>query len=245
MKPQSHIDGFLVEHGQALFALGPSRSVKSPPRSQLTGLRLKSGLSPAKILSTSARAKLVRQNLRGITRRVPEVVIKISGGGKGMVQIKNHFDYISRNGQIGLETHDGEGVRGRAGLWDLREAWQHGDVQYLPEVSHRREAFNIVLSMPEGTDPEGLKLAVRDFAAKTFKDHQYVMALHTFDTDPDKDPARHPHVHLTVRAEAIDGRRLNPRKADLQRWREGFRDALKDHGIEANATPRLARFNRY
>jgi len=35
--------------------------------------------------------------------------------------------------------------------------------------------------------------------------------------------------------------RLNPRKADLQAWRESFAEKLREHGIEANATPRAVR----
>ena len=38
-----------------------------------------------------------------------------------------------------------------------------------------------------------------------------------------------------------DGERLNPRKADLQAWREGFARALRDRAIEAEATPRRTR----
>ncbi|MDI3467782.1 MAG: IncQ plasmid conjugative transfer DNA nicking endonuclease TraR [Nitrospira sp.] len=40
----------------------------------------------------------------------------------------------------------------------------------------------------------------------------------------------HPHVHLTVKAVNFEGTRLNPRKPDLHRWREGFAEALRDHG---------------
>src|SRR5206468_12841234 len=45
-----------------------------------------------------------------------------------------------------------------------------------------------------------------------------------------------PHVHLSVRAESKSGRRLNPRKADLNRWREVFAERLRDWGIDAEAT---------
>jgi hypothetical protein len=47
----------------------------------------------------------------------------------------------------------------------------------------------------------------------------------------------HPHVHLVVSAYNIEGTRLNIRKADLRRWREQFARHLRQHGIEANATP--------
>ena len=49
----------------------------------------------------------------------------------------------------------------------------------------------------------------------------------------------HPHVHLVVKAEhEYDGKRLNPRKADLQRWREKFAQNLTELGVAAAATRR-------
>jgi hypothetical protein len=63
----------------------------------------------------------------------------------------------------------------------------------------------------------------------------------TFETDPDPHPSPHPHVHLTVKAAGLDGIRLNLRKPDLQRWREGFAEALREHGIEATTTSRIHR----
>jgi type IV secretory pathway VirD2 relaxase len=44
-----------------------------------------------------------------------------------------------------------------------------------------------------------------------------------------------------VRRLGRDGERLNPRKADLQAWREGFARALRDRSVEAEATPRRTR----
>ncbi|MFP1133064.1 relaxase/mobilization nuclease domain-containing protein [Asticcacaulis sp. W401b] len=167
-------------------------------------------------------------------------MVKISGGGNGMRQIKAHLDYISRNGEIELEDQDGLVTQSRRDVSDLRDSWQNGGYP-VPEDGHFREAFNIVLSMPEGTNEQSLKRAARDFASELFPDHQYAMALHTFDTDPDPKPAKHPHVHLVVKARSHDGVRLNPRKADLQIWRESFARHLGEHGIEATATPRRLR----
>ena len=67
------------------------------------------------------------------------------------------------------------------------------------------------------------------------------MMLHTFETGPDPNPSRHPHVHLTVKTAGLDGTRLNPRKLDIQRWRKGFAEALRDQGIDAITTSRLHR----
>jgi hypothetical protein len=44
-----------------------------------------------------------------------------------------------------------------------------------------------------------------------------------------------------VRTERDDGRRLDPHKADLHRWRERFAAALRGYGIEAAATRQAVR----
>ena len=49
------------------------------------------------------------------------------------------------------------------------------------------------------------------------------------------------HVHLTVKAESKHGKRLNPRKPDLRRWREVFAEQLRERGIDAEASRQLAR----
>ena len=99
--------------------------------------------------------------------------------------------------------------------------------------SDRREAFNIMLSMPRGTDPLTVQRAAREFAQAELADHKYVMVLH--------DHQANPHVHISVRAESKHGKRLNPRKADLHRWRETFAEKLRGWGIEAEATRQATR----
>jgi len=48
-------------------------------------------------------------------------------------------------------------------------------------------------------------------------------------------------VHISVRAESKHGKRLNPRKADLHRWRETFAEKLCGYGVEAEATRQATR----
>ena len=55
------------------------------------------------------------------------------------------------------------------------------------------------------------------------------------------DHQANPHVHLSVRATGRDGSRLNPRKADLHRWRETFAEKLRGYGIEAEASRQATR----
>ena len=90
-----------------------------------------------------------------------------------------------------------------------------------------------MLSMPRGTDPLSVVQAAREFAKLELADHKYVMVLH--------DHQANPHVHISVQAESKQGKRLNPRKADLHRWRETFAEKLRDRGVEAEATRQATR----
>jgi len=126
-------------------------------------------------------------------------------------------------------------LQGRGAVRDLAEDWRFGG-SLIPEdadAGSRREAFNIMLSMPRGTDALVVQRAARAFAQAELAGHKYVMVLH--------DHQANPHVHISVRAEARDGKRLNPRKADLQRWRETFAQRLREQGVDAEATRQFAR----
>lgn len=177
----------------------------------------------------AAYAQLAR-----IIRRAPEVMVKVTGKTSDGGHLMRHLDYISRNGKLTLEGPAGEGLEGRAALKALASDWA---VEAMLEPSGRRDrplSRSIVLSMPRGTDAIRLQDAARAFAAESFGDRfPYVFALH--------DEGGHPHVHLAVRALGSDGTRLNPRKADLEVWRQRFAQALRDRGVEAEASPRRAR----
>lgn len=187
--------------------------------------------------AVAARARLTR-----VVRKAPEVMVKITTGRRdpmtrkkiptltGMQKIKAHFDYIGRNGEVTLEDEQGNIIDGKEAVRELRYDWKEAG-EGIPEESSRKEAFSIVLSMPPGTDRKAVTDAARAFAATEFgPNHKYVFATH--------EDEKHPHVHLCVMAAGFDGKRLNPRKPDLQRWREGFAEKLHEHGVEANATPR-------
>jgi hypothetical protein len=55
------------------------------------------------------------------------------------------------------------------------------------------------------------------------------------------DHQANPHVHISVRAESKQGKRLHPKKADLHRWRETFAERLRGWGIDAEATCQATR----
>lgn len=218
-----NVDGVLVTWGDRLFYPG-NKMVKGspPPRLQANALRRRAALIRGRILAT-------------VVRRAPQVMVKVTGGGRGMRAIAAHFRYISKNGRLEIEDDRGETIRGRQAVRDLAEDWRFSG-SLIPECAEgpgRREAFNIMLSMPRGVDPLAVQRAAREFARIELAGHKYVMVLH--------DHQANPHVHISARAEGRNGKRLNPRKADLQRWRETFAEKLRELGVEAEATRRTVR----
>jgi hypothetical protein len=182
------------------------------------------------------RAAALRRRIEAtVARRAPQVMVKVTGGGRGMRAIAAHFRYISKNGSLEMEDQRGDKAYGKAGVRELVEEWKFGGalIPDSAEPGHRREAFNLMLSMPRGTDPVCVRRAARQFCRTVLDGHKWVLVLH--------DHQANPHVHVSVRSESSTGRRLNPRKADLRRWRETFAERLREYGIEAEASSRLTR----
>ncbi|CAE6861140.1 hypothetical protein R70006_08092 [Paraburkholderia domus] len=218
--PKIYVDAMLLNWGDRLFN-EPFRHARA------------SRLSRAGVRDEAAR---MRGQLARTLRRTPEVMVKITNkasSAQGIGALRRHFRYISRNGQVDLEDQNGDKISGVDALRDLTKTWQFGGWG-IPDTSTRREVFNILLSMPPGTNRQAVRDAARDFAALEFGDGRaYVFAAH--------DDEAHPHVHLSVQVRRPDGHRLSPRHKDLQRWREYFAEQLRAHGVEANATSRRTR----
>jgi len=219
MTDSRFIDGVLVQWGERLFFPNNRRvSQTSTPR--------------LSVPTIGARADVIRARIESTICRAPQVMIKVTGGGRGMAAVAAHMRYISRNGRLPMENDQGTEREGKEAIRDIVDQWRLGG-SHIPERSERREAFNIMLSMPRGTDPLIVQRAAREFALAEFADHRYVMVLH--------DHQANPHVHLSVKAESRRGKRLNPRKVDLQRWRETFAEKLRGWGVDAEATRQATR----
>src|SRR5580765_1149960 len=138
MSSAPNIDGVLIQWGDRLFYPG-NRIVKSRKQPTLGAI------------AARQRAALIRQRIEAtVVRRVPQVMVKVTGGGRGMKAIAAHFRYISKNGRLDIEDQSGETVRGKDVLRDLADEWRFGG-SLIPddaEPGHRREAYNIMLSMP-------------------------------------------------------------------------------------------------
>ena len=174
-------------------------------------------------------------------RRVPEVMVKVSGGAHSLAGVKRHMKYIGRDGELGMETDLSTHVGGPQFEQDLAEDWDL-DLETLSRQSERgirrrrpgKLVHNLIFSMPPGTPPKKVLEAVRKLAINEWQQrHRYAMALHT-DTD-------HPHVHVVLKAVSEQGERLNIRKATLRSWRSQFAAHLRELGVPANATERAVR----
>lgn len=178
----------------------------------------------------------IRGRLQGIARGSRQVMVKITPGkNHTMKAVRKHLQYIGEDGEGVVHDQDGREFKGREEIDELVWKWQHVGPK-MPDEAESRLAFNIVFSMPEGTDERAVYAAVKATAEIEFAGHQWAMGQH-FD-EPQV------HCHVSVKAEGMDGVRLNPRKADLQRWRERFAHELRERGVEAEATRRAARLHQ-
>ncbi len=179
--------------------------------------------------------------IRRTVRRVPEVMVKVTGGGRSARAVAAHVAYIGHHGEVELESDRGERISQDAQR-EFLDTWhlELSSGQYRPKNAARSAAsgiklvHNVVLAMPAGTPPDKVLAAAKNFAREAFRGHRYVMALHTHQ--------RNPHVHLVVKAEReIEPGRLHIDKAMLREWREDFARLMREQGIAANATSRVAR----
>jgi hypothetical protein len=185
-------------------------------------------LSGTKTSRFSGSARLAR-----IANHAPEVFVQLTGRNVSRGGLVKYLNYVSRDGQLALEDRDGNTLVGRSRLDELAEDWTEQAKLSRSRITASTN-LSLVLAMPPPTDAALVQDAARAFARQTYQDRfDYAFVLHT-DTD-------HPHVHLAVRADGQSGQRLNPSLADLAAWRQTFAEALRDRGVEAEATPRSLR----
>ena len=175
--------------------------------------------------------------------RTPEVMIKmLNQGGRSLGSVARHLNYLDRNGELRIETDEGDALKGKGAAKELIDDWDLKLDELRTSASLRaptkgdppKLVHKMIFSMPAGTPPKKVLEAVKNFAREEFAlKHRYAMVLHT--DEP------HPHVHMVVKAMGDDGRRLNIRRATLREWRREFARHLRAQGVAANATERTLR----
>ena len=175
--------------------------------------------------------------------RTPEVMVKVlNRGGMGFRAVARHIDYLTRKGELVIETDDGERLKGKDAEQVLLDDWnlsldaERRSTDLKPRATGNAPKLvqKLIFSMPAGTPPMKVLEAVKNLAREEFgAKHRYAMVLHT--DEP------HPHVHVVVKAMGYDGKRLNIRRETLREWRRGFARQLRGQGVAANATERAVR----
>ena len=125
----------LVEWGSRLFYSMPKKGkrVKDVP-----------SFTPGRVSANEIRNR-VRQ---AVSPRAKQVLVKITGGGRGMAPVSAHLRYISRQGKpevggkgksLELEDQDGEKISGTEQIKELQSDWRVAG-SFIPESSVRKEA---------------------------------------------------------------------------------------------------------
>jgi len=129
MSSKPSIDGVLVQWGERLFYPG-NRIVKArTPRLGRFG----------------SKAALIRSRIEATVRRAPQVMVKVTGGGRGMKAIAAHFCYISKNGRLEIEDDRGVVEQGREAMKDIERQWRYEPV---PVLRTPRSTMSVIHGRP-------------------------------------------------------------------------------------------------
>ncbi len=176
------------------------------------------------------RRKLsVRQRVQ-IAKRGPQAVLKVLSYRQGRSQVLRTLAYALKKAEYRYVREGDELVEDRGSLLPMVDEWEAD----FSERANGRDALHMEVSAPAGSDRDIVFAAARAFIDETFSaNHQYALAEHR-DT-------KHPHVHILVKMRGHDGKMLNPRKADLQAWRERFAEKARERGLNLQASSRALR----
>ncbi|HEB9284939.1 TPA: relaxase/mobilization nuclease domain-containing protein [Campylobacter coli] len=179
--------------------------------------------------------KLVSKNM---FRKNTEVVVKITSGSKNSQALSKHLDYISRDGNVELITNDFDRYAGEDEILEVKRIFKNEGSPiplYKEGAKEKRHTINMVFSMKEHstTPKEKLQQAVITTLKRIYPNNFFVVAFHN-DTD-------NPHCHVCLKVADKNGKRINPKKADLANLRAEFAKALNELGVEAKATNKKQR----
>lgn len=171
----------------------------------------------------AARAGMAERVAAG--RGHPEAVVRVLSYRRGAGAVGGTAAYLTRKAGERFVIEGDIELSGRAALRDVIDDWSRD----FTVRANGRDAVHLELSAPPGHDRDRVFAAIRAFARTMFGDrHQYVLAEHR-DTP-------HPHAHLLLKLHASNGRRLDPRKADLAAWRQAFARAACREGVPLSAS---------
>lgn len=163
-----------------------------------------------------------------IARGDAQAVVRILSFRRGTAAVLRTARYIAGKASGALLVEGGDELA-YAALPDLVDDWSRD----FARRANGRDVMHLEVSAPPGMNRVALRAAAATFAESVFGERQYLLAEH-------RDTA-HPHCHLLVKLGGSHRDRLDPRKADLARWREAFASAARDQGLALAASSCAAR----
>lgn len=182
--------------------------------------------------------KIGKLSSKNMFRKNTEVVVKITSGSKNSQALSRHIDYISRKGNVELITNDFDKYIGEDEILEVKKIFKNEGAPiplYKEGAKEKRHTINMVFSMKEHstTPKEKLQQATITSLKRMYPNNFFVVAFHG-DTD-------NPHCHICLKVADKNGKRINPKKADLANLRIEFAKALNELGVEAKATNKKQR----
>ena len=193
------------------------------------------------------------QRLRNIAG-VPQAIVKvIPGGGVGSRgELVAQLNYLSRDGAQELERGDGpagyqiegqDAIRDVATDWAM--AWEDAASRDGRTARAKSKTFHLLVSYPEGTDPDMAQMAAEAFTDRLCQSGEYgdrwryIAAWHT--------DRPHPHMHVVIDRLGASGRmmQIHPAKTINPKSLRALQvDTAIEYGIALNDTPRVSRGHR-
>lgn len=175
-----------------------------------------------------------RRHIRRLLSGAPEAVTLAAKALRSTKAVRTHLGYVSRYGRLPLWDNDGLKLLGAADIRELAQDWEAFDRLDSLRRGGGVLARPMTLAAPPGSDPLQVRRAVQAYLSRHFGGaYDYVYAFHT--------DRPHPHAHVLFRTLGADGTRLIWNRPDLQRGRARFASALREQGIEVQATSRALR----
>lgn len=216
-----------------------------------------------------------RKRLKAIRRWqkkefVPGAVLKVVPGTiAGRKDVREFLLYLSQDGELEVELHDGSRLNFAGGHHDLNALVDEWEIDFTTRA-HTRDVIHLMISTPTTLDWEKYRVLDRDVRAQVTREDGRIhwekanelaphiliksdkQAIHEIVRElmpqivPDNtwvfavhDDQAHRHAHIAIKAIGFEGDRVSPDRAMLHAWRETYAAVAAQHGIVMDPTPRI------
>jgi len=187
-----------------------------------------------------AALDLTFQQRINAAKRLPPAIVKVIRNGQtgARSELQNQLNYLTRKGELSLTMASGEQIDSTESMAEVMRMW---GVDF-DATNWKHKTTHLLVSSPQGTDPEIVWRAAERFASKMFEGGQgeswdYVKIAHN-DTD-------YPHVHFVVNNLGLEtGEQFKvwrTHRINVPMLRTAWTEAARAEGLELDDTPRRAR----